>query len=153
MSKNLLAALVEEFTPSLEQLGYEIVDLEYVKEGDRQVLRFYIYKEGGIGIDDCEAASNLIDARLDELDLIKKSYYLEVSSPDLNRPLKTDRDLERNLGEMVDVKFYKAVDGQKVVRGTLAGFDEEEIELELEEERRRRFVRKDIASIKPAIVF
>lgn len=102
---DLIARLKQEFEKDIENLGYELVDIEFVSEGKDKFLRFFIYKDGGINVDDCEKVSGFLDEKLDELDIIKNAYYLEVSSPDLSRPLKTDRDLERNKNELLEVKL------------------------------------------------
>ncbi|EGC83851.1 ribosome maturation factor RimP [Anaerococcus hydrogenalis] len=102
---DLISKLKENLESDINNLGYELVDIEFVTEGKNKILRFFIYKDGGITIDDCEKTSNLLSERLDEIDLIKSFYYLEVSSPDLSRPLKTDRDLERNKDELLEVKL------------------------------------------------
>ncbi|MDY3005936.1 ribosome maturation factor RimP [Anaerococcus porci] len=102
---DLISRLKENLETDINNLGYELVDCEFVSEGKNKILRFFIYKEGGVTIDDCEKVSNFLNEKLDELDLIKSFYYLEVSSPDLSRPLKTDRDLERNKDELLNVKL------------------------------------------------
>ncbi|MBO4496969.1 MAG: ribosome maturation factor RimP [Lachnospiraceae bacterium] len=106
-----------------EPLGLELVDVEFVKEGGEYYLRVYIDKEGGVGINDCEAASRKISDLLDEKDPISEAYILEVSSPGLFRVLKKDKDLERSIGKTVLVKFFKAIDGEKQLRGELESFD------------------------------
>ncbi|NVF10952.1 ribosome maturation factor RimP [Anaerococcus sp. AGMB00486] len=102
---DLISRLKENLETDINNLGYELVDCEFVSEGKNKILRFFIYKEGGVTIDDCEKVSNFLNEKLDELDLIKSFYYLEVSSPDLSRPLKTDRDLERNKDELLNLKL------------------------------------------------
>ena len=102
---DIIRKLKENLESDINGLGYELVDIEFVNEGKNKILRFFIYKDGGITIDDCEKTSNFLSERLDEIDLIKSFYYLEVSSPDLSRPLKTDRDLERNKDELLEIKL------------------------------------------------
>lgn len=104
----------------------ELVDVEYVKE-QNWYLRVYIDKPGGIGIDDCQGLSEKLEAKLDECDPIKESYFLEVSSPGLDRALKKDRDLIRHEGDTVEVSTYAPVDGSKSIVGTLQGFTETEL--------------------------
>ena len=106
-----------------EPLGLELVDVEFVKEGSEYYLRIYIDKEGGVKIDDCEAASRKISDLLDEADPISEAYILEVSSPGLFRVLRKDKDFERSIGKTVLLKFFKAVDGEKQLRGDLESFD------------------------------
>ena len=107
-----------------DPLGLELVDVEFVKEAGEYYLRIYIDKEGGVKIEDCEAASRRISDLLDEIDPISEAYILEVSSPGLFRVLKKDKDFERSIGKTVLVKFFKAVDGEKQIRGELENFDD-----------------------------
>lgn len=100
---DLITRLKETFENDIKSLGYELVDIEFRNGKDGNILTFFIYKPEGITIDDCEKVSTFLDQKLDELDLIKGQYYLEVSSQDLSRPLKTDRDLERNSNELLKV--------------------------------------------------
>jgi len=101
----------------------ELVDVEYVKERD-WYLRVYIDKPGGIEVDDCQELSERLEKILDEQDIIKESYILEVSSPGLDRVLKKERDFIREQGKVVDVTLYEPLDGNKILTGTLTGFDE-----------------------------
>ena len=100
---DLITRLKETFENDIKSLGYELVDIEFRNGQDGKILTFFIYKPEGITIDDCEKVSTFLDQKLDELDLIKGQYYLEVSSQDLSRPLKTDRDLEINSNELLKV--------------------------------------------------
>ena len=99
--------------PIIEENHFELVDVEYVKEGANWYLRIYADKEGGINIDDCVFISRALEEKLDEEDFIKDAYILEVSSPGLGRPLKKDKDFRRNLGKDVEGKFYKAQNGRR----------------------------------------
>ncbi|MBR0105864.1 MAG: ribosome maturation factor RimP, partial [Lachnospiraceae bacterium] len=120
--------------PIMEENRFEMVDVEYVKEGGNYYLRAYIDKENGITIDDCELVSRALEAKLDEEDFIDDAYILEISSPGLGRALKKDRDLQRSIGKEVDVKLFSAVDGQKALTGILAAWNDTEITLDLEGE-------------------
>lgn len=102
---DLIEKLRQALEGDIENLGYELVDLEFIGGKDAKRLIFYIYSKEGITIDDCERVSGFLDERLDELDLIKNSYYLEVSSQDISRPLKTDKDLLRNKDELLKIKL------------------------------------------------
>ena len=102
---DLIEKLRDILEADIEDLGYELVDIEFIGPKNEKRLIFYIYNEKGITIDDCEKVSTFLDGKLDELDLIKDSYYLEVSSQDLSRPLKTDRDIERNKDELLKIKL------------------------------------------------
>lgn len=153
MSNNLIENLRFQLEPEIEELGYELIDLEFVNEDGENRLRFYIYKEDGVSLDDTEIVSRYLDTRLDELDPIESSYYLEVSSPDLNRPLKTSDDLRRNLGNEINIHLYKKIDGSKEYEGFLDSYDEENIVLELEDKTKKTFNRKDVSLIKIVIRF
>ena len=125
VAKRKVEDIVEELAiPILDELGYELVDVEYVKGGNNWYLRIYIDKPGGVTIDDCQKASEQISDKLDEVDPIPHNYFLEVSSPGIDRPLKKDKDFERYKGRKVDVKLYKAVDGSKSFTGELIGLED-----------------------------
>ncbi len=137
----------------LEDKEFELVDVEFVKEGPNNFLRIYIDKPGGITIDDCQIVSELINNKLDEIDPIEQSYFLEVSSPGLDRPLKTDKDLKRNLGKDVELKFYQSVKGKKKLVGELISFNEETIKILDDEIGEIDILRTNIAKINLAIKF
>lgn len=119
---------VEELTkPIIEDAGYELVALEYVKEGGDWYLRYFIDHPNGITIDDCEYISRQVEEVLDEVDPIPGSYILEVSSPGVERPLKTDEDFVKYQGNLVLINTYAAVDGQKTFKGILKESTAEEI--------------------------
>lgn len=128
MSKQSILLLASNLSELIaNELGFELVDLEYVKENGNYFLRVFIDKSGGITLDDCQKFSEKLASKLDANDPIKGSYYLEVSSPGLDRPIKTDRDLERNLGREVEVKLYRHIDKKKLHIGELRDFDKEEV--------------------------
>jgi len=139
-------------TPITDAHNFECVDVEYVKEASTWYLRVYIDKEGGITIDDCVEVSRALDLKLDEIDPIEDAYILEVSSPGLDRQLKKDKDLKRSIGKTVEIKLYKAVDGQKEFTGNLVDFNDEEITIENEKEH-TSYTRKEIAMIRLAVIF
>ncbi len=115
----------EKLDGVFKELGYELVDVEYVKEGSGMSLIFTIDKDGGVNIDDCEMVSKKIDPILDEINPTDdKPYTLVVSSPGLDRPIKTDRDLKRGLGKEVDLNLFAKIDGKKAFTGVLDCFDE-----------------------------
>lgn len=145
---DLINKLKENLENDINELGYELVDIEFVSEGKNKFLRFFIYKDGGITIDDCEKTSNFLSERLDELDLIKSFYYLEVSSPDLSRPLKTDRDLERNKDELLEVKLKN---GEKFL-GNIMEIKKDSLIFKCEDEQ-REVEKSEIKTIKIEIVF
>lgn len=153
MSKELIEQLKNDLEKDIVEMGYELVDIEFVNESGENYLRFFIYNEKGTSIDDCEKVSRFLDVKLDELDPIEAQYYLEVSSPDLNRPLKNDDDLRRNLGVDLEVHLYKKINSSKDFIGKLVDYDQDSISLELENEEVIKFDKKDISLIKVAIVF
>ncbi len=106
--------------PTLERMGYELVDVEYNKQYGQMTLTVFIFKTGGVSLDDCEAVSRELDPLLDELDPTHgEPYMFNVSSPGLDRPFKTQRDYERNYGEEVEVKLYAPMKGKKLYEGIL----------------------------------
>jgi len=138
--------------PIIEEGHFELVDVEYVKEGSNFYLRVFADKEGGINIDDCVWISRALEAKLDEEDFISDAYILEVSSPGLGRPLKKEKDFKRSVGKDIDIKLYKAVDQQKEFTGVLTGYTPTEIVLEIDGEE-KTFSRKDLALIRLALDF
>ena len=139
-------------TPIVESRGFELVDVEYVKEAGTWYLRGYIDKPGGITVNDCEDVSRAFSDILDEQDFIEDSYILEVSSPGLGRPLKKERDFERSLGEEVEIRLYKAQNKQKEFTGILKAYDKETVTIETAEGE-LVFERPDIALIRLAFDF
>ncbi len=139
--------------PILDEHHFELVDVEYVKEGGNWYLRAYIDKEGGINVDDCEIVSRALGDILDEKDYIEESYILEVSSPGLGRPLKKERDFERSLGKEVEIRTYRAIDKQKEFVGFLKEYNKEEVTIVMDDETEKTFARKDIALIRLAFTF
>lgn len=138
--------------PIAAENAVELVDLEFVKEGANWYLRVYIDKEGGVTIDDCEAVSRALEAKLDADDPIEQAYILEVSSPGIDRPLKKDADFVKYQGETVDVKLYKAKDGRKQFQGKLLGLAEDVLSIEEEDGETLAFERKDVASVRLAVL-
>lgn len=130
MAGGMIEAAVERMAEELlSDSGVELVGVEYVKERD-WYLRVFIDKPGGIDIEDCQALSEKLEARLDEADTVPERYILEVSSPGLDRVLKKPRDFAREMGKPVDVSLYEPMDGTKLVTGTLVGFDGTALTLE-----------------------
>jgi ribosome maturation factor RimP len=139
--------------PIVDELGFELVDVEYVKEGSTWYLRTYIDKPGGITIDDCEVVSRRLSDILDEKDYINDAYIMEVSSPGLGRPLKKDKDFKRSMGEEVEIRTYRMVDKKKEFTGILAAYDAETVTIEFEDGTTKTFNRGDIALIRLAFDF
>ncbi len=152
MKRNVQQDIIELAAPVVEALNYELVDVEFIKEGANWYLRIYIDKPGGISIDDCQAVSEQMSEILDKKDPIEQSYYLEVSSPGLERPLKTERDFIKYKGELVEVKVFQPIDGKKLFEGELVGLIDDRIvinnagnEIEFEKDK--------VAIVKRAIKF
>ena len=116
--------------PIIEAGGYDLWDVEYVKEGSDMYLRVYADKEGGIELDDCVTISRALEEKLDAEDFIEDAYILEVSSPGLTRKLKKDRDYEKSIGRLVKLKLYKAENGAKEHVGILLAYGEDGVKLE-----------------------
>lgn len=136
--------------PIVEQHGVEIYDVEYVKEGRDYYLRVYIDKPEGVNIQDCENVSRALSDALDTEDFISDAYILEVSSPGLGRVLKKDRHLEKSLGETVELKAYKPIEGHKEFSGILKAFDAGTVTVETDGVS-RTFERADIATVRLAL--
>ena len=143
----------ELLLPILQELSFELVDVEYVKEVGTWYLRAYIDKPGGIAINDCETVSRALSDLLDEKDFIDDSYVLEVSSPGLGRPLRKEKDFLRSIGEEVDVRTFRPIDHQKEFTGVLKSFDKEKIVLEMEDDQEMVFQRADIALVRLSFDF
>ena len=131
--------------PIIENLGYDLYDVEYSKEGKNYFLRIFIDKQSGIDLQDCEKVSNSINDKLDEVDYIKEQYFLEVSSPGIERLLRKDKHLKQNIGKEILVKLFKKDDtGKKEYQGILQEFNEQIITLK----ENIKIERKNIAQIK-----
>ena len=130
MGSNVTEIVEGLVTPILQEKSLELVDIEFVKEGSNWFLRVYIDKEEGIDIDDCGSVSELLSKRLDEVDPIKDPYFLEVSSPGIERPLKKAKDYEWAKGKQVMIKTHVSIEDMKVFEGKLISFDGESITVE-----------------------
>lgn len=139
--------------PIVEGNGFELVDVEYVKEGGNWYLRAYIDKPGGITVDDCEVVSRAFSDILDEKDYIEDAYIFEVSSPGLGRPLKKEKDFARSIGKEVEIRTYRAIDKQKEFVGILKEYDAGTVTIEYEDEETQIFQRGDIALMRLAFDF
>lgn len=130
---NAIEKAVLELTEELaEKQGVYVVDVSYKKENGERFLRFFLDKPGGVGIDDCEAFSRAAETLLDEKDLIPEAYLLEVSSPGVDRKLRTEREFVWYLGREVEVKLYRAADGKKEFSGILSEYQNETAWIESE---------------------
>lgn len=129
----LVNEIYEMVKPIADELNYDIYHVEYVKENGELYLRIYIEKDGGITLSDCEALSRRVSDLMDEKDPIKDPYFLEVSSPGLNRTLFTEEQYKRFIGREVMVKFTKSVDGKKNIKGILKEVNEDSIVVEADQ--------------------
>ena len=136
--------------PMVDERGFELVDVEYLKEGSNWYLRAFIDKPGGISIDDIEPISRELSEKLDQEDFISDAYILEVSSPGLGRPLKKDKDFVRSIGEEIEIHLYRAINKQKEFVGILKEFNKEEntFTVELEDGEETVFNRADVALVR-----
>ena len=132
----------------LADTDYELVDVEYVKERD-WFLRIYIDKDGGVGLDDCQEVSGLLDERIEKLGILNDRFILEVSSPGLDRALKKEKDFQRKIGKKVDITLYKPLNGEKNITGVLTGYAGDTITIDEE----RELPLKDIALVRLHIDF
>lgn len=141
-------------TPVVEQLGYDLIDVEFVREGSDWFLRLYIDRRGGIGLDDCTRVSEAVDPLIEEQITIDRAYYLEVSSPGLDRPLKSDHDLERHRDEEVEVTLYRAREGRKKYVGIIQKVEDGRLWLaSTETEEIWEFTAEERAKVKRVIRF
>lgn len=134
--------------PVVEQCGCTLWDVEYVKEAGEWFLRLYIDKEGGVGIEDCEAVSRPVSDLLDEADPIQSGYTFEVSSAGLDRTLRKPEHFASCMGQQVDVRLYRPVDGRKEYTGTLTGYEDGDVTVD-----GRRFEKKDVAQVRLHVTF
>lgn len=139
MSK-VIDTVEELVTPILEELKLELVEVEYVKEGKSWFLRVYIDKETGVDIEDCGIVSEKLSEKLDETDPIEQNYYLEVSSPGAERPLKKDKDFQKAIGKHVYIKTYEPIFNEKEFEGKLLEFDGTQVTLEVKIKTRVKLI-------------
>lgn len=155
---SVVETVTDLVTPILDEYHFELVDIEFVKEGKSWYLRVFIDKDGGINIEECALVSDKLSEKLDECDPdpIPQAYYLEVSSPGAERPLKKEKDYERALNSYIHVSLYQPLEGKKVYEGTLTALTKEELTLEYMDKTRQKNItipRKQIAKARLAIKF
>ena len=131
-NRSILSAVTELVEPALQGIGYELVEVEYLCERGRWVLRLYIDREKGITLDDCAGVSRELGDVLDSRDLIPHKYVLEVSSPGLNRPLRKERDFTQRIGRKIKVRMMAPVQGRRNFVGTLTDFRDRTLFLEVD---------------------
>ncbi|WP_274855708.1 ribosome maturation factor RimP [Bacillus methanolicus] len=152
-----VSEIVEELvTPILDENGLELVDIEYVKEGKDWFLRVFIDKDTGVDIEECGIVSEKLSEKLDAIDPIPHNYFLEVSSPGAERPLKKEKDFEKAVGKNIYIKTYEPIDGEKTFEGILTHFDRETVKIEIKIKTRKKLIEipfSKIASARLAVSF
>ncbi|KUP07144.1 ribosome maturation factor RimP [Bacillus coahuilensis p1.1.43] len=155
MSK--ITDLVEQLAPPiLDELKLELVDVEYVKEGSNWFLRVYIDKDAGVDIEECGIVSERLGEKIDELDPIQHNYFLEVSSPGAERPLKKEKDFEKAVGKQVYVKTYEPIEGEKEFEGKLLQNDQDTLVVEVTIKTRKKKIeipKSKVAKARLAVTF
>lgn len=152
MSTNIVALTEQLVTPIVQEEELELVEVQYVKEGKNWFLRVIIDKEGGVDIDDCGRVSEQLSKKLDEIDPISNPYFLEVSSPGAERPLKNEKDFSRAIGKHVHITTYEPINDARVFEGELLSFNG--VELEVKENKTTTVIPIDqVASARLAVVF
>ena len=139
--------------PIVDKYHFELVDVEYVKEGSDWYLRAYIDKEGGITVNDCEMVAREMNEILDREDYVEDSYIFEVSSPGLGRPLKKEKDYVRSMGKEVEIRTYRPINKEKEFYGILSAYDESSVTITTEDQKEQTFEKADIALIRLAFDF
>ncbi len=156
MGKKVTEVTEELVQPILTDMQLELVDVEYVKEGQNWFLRVFIDKDGGVDLEECEKVSEQLSEKLDEKEPISDPYYLEVSSPGVERPLKTEEAVRKSVGKNVFVKLYQPLDGEKEYEGILTSFEEGVMELEVKVKTRKKNVKipyDQVAMARLAVTF
>lgn len=154
LSKKGIITIIEGICePLAEELGYDLVDVEFIKEDSAHFLRIYLDKPEGINLDDCQKMSELLSEKMDEKDPITVPYYLEVSSPGLDRPLKTNKDLKRSIGKELEIKLYKPLEGKKTIEGDLEDYNDKELIIKIESNEIISVPRELVSLIKLAVKF
>ncbi|MCT4564100.1 MAG: ribosome maturation factor RimP [Maledivibacter sp.] len=154
MKKKRVVDMVEDILlPFLKGKDLELVEVEFVKEGQHRYLRVYLDKEEGLGLDDCQQVSEYLSQKLDEVDPVEENYFLEVSSPGIERPLKKDADFQKYKGRLVEARLYHTLNGEKIIKGKLLGLQNNKIMIDREEKGNLEIPRDKVALIKLSINF
>jgi ribosome maturation factor RimP len=156
MSKKVTEITSELVTPILDELNLELVEVEFKKEGPNWFLRIFIDSDTGVDLEDCGVVSEKLSEKLDELDPIQQAYFLEVSSPGAERPLKKEKDITKAIGKNVYVTTYEPVDGEKTFEGKLINFNGENLEIEVKIKTRKKVYTipyAKVANARLAIIF
>ncbi|MEB1810126.1 MAG: ribosome maturation factor RimP [Bacillaceae bacterium] len=156
MSNKVTDITEELVSPIVDELDLELVDIEFKKEGKNWFLRVFIDSENGVDIEDCGTVSERLSEKLDELDPITQAYFLEVSSPGAERPLKKEKDLYKAVGKNVHVTTYEPIEGEKAFEGKLIEFDGSDLKIEVKIKTRKKEITipyTKVASARLAIIF
>lgn len=151
-NKDIISKVEELVSPIMKENNFELVEVEFLKEGANNYLRLYVDKDGGFSINDCTLVSRYLEQKLEEDDFIEKAYILEVSSPGIDRILKKDFEYIKYKGRLVDIKLYKAVDKVKEFQGDLIGLVDGKIVVNSDGEE-LIFDKKDVATCRLAVIF
>ena len=152
-SESYEAKTEELIQPLIDSRGFELVDVEFVKEGSDWYLRVYIDKDGGISVNDCEDISRAFNEILDREDYVEGSYTFEVSSPGLGRPLKREKDYAWSMGKKLEIRTYRAIDRKKEFYGILKAYDADTVTIEQEDGQEMVFEKSNLALIRLAFDF
>lgn len=155
---NIVTMVTTEVEPMINNMDFELVDVEYVKEGKNWFLRLYIDQPEGVNLEDCALVSEKVSERLDSItpDPFPHAYFLEVSSPGAERPIKTEKDYQNAIGSYIHISLYEALDGEKIYEGTLTELTDETLTLTVRIKTRTKeiaFDRAKIAKARLAIQF
>lgn len=155
---NIVTTVTELVQPMIQDLEYELVDIEYIKEGKNWFLRVYIDQPQGVSLEDCALVSEKVSERLDQItpDPFPHAYFLEVSSPGAERPIKTEKNFQNAVGKFIHVSLYEPIDGEKVYEGTLKELTEDSLTLTVRIKTRTKEIelnRSKIAKARLAIQF
>lgn len=153
MSEKITDIIDKLLRPKIEELGYEIVDIEFVKKYGQMNLTVFIDIPRGVTLDDCELVHNAVNPILDDADPIKESYVLNISSPGLDRPFKKQRDFERNYGKEVEVKLYAPLLGKKLYEGILKEKTENFLIIETSDKKELKLEMTRVALVRPLVRF
>lgn len=154
MKKRRVVDVVRDLAePHCKELGLDLVDVEFVKEGPFRYLRVIIDKEEGVSLDDCSAVSKLLNVKLDQIDPIEENYFLEVTSPGVERELKKPEDFKRFAGKTVQLKLFTPFDGQKLFKGVLIGLENELISIAVSENTKIEVPKEKVSSIRLVVDF
>lgn len=153
MAKKSVTQLVEDLLVGfVEENNMELVDVEFVKEGQHRYLRIFIDKEDEkISLDDCKIVSDFLNEKIDTIDPIKENYFLEVSSPGIERPLKKQADFDKNVGKVVQAKLFSPIDGRKIIDGTLVGLENNDVSIDIGNDEIIVIPKDKISLIKPVV--